>query len=159
MSYYMDQPCTPFFPFGLVKTGSDLIVKSVETGSGRQMLVAAVLSVDAYPFSAFQTWPVTLKIQKQMFSGCTVPSDSKDTKLGSSSQEAFPSAGKNSGVVLCHTWKCIPAISSGVQIFKVPACHLLCQMGSQWGSQKLLQGLVSLKLLAYHSISDLFLTQ
>ena len=54
MSYYMDQPCTPFFPIGLVKTGSDLIVRSVETGSGRQMLVAAVLSVDdAYPFSAF----------------------------------------------------------------------------------------------------------
>ena len=53
MSYYMDQPCTPFFPIGLVKTGSDLIVRSVETGSGTQMLVAAVLSVDAYPFSAF----------------------------------------------------------------------------------------------------------
>ena len=50
MLYYMDQPCTPFFPIGLVKTGSDLIVRLVETGSGRQMLVAAVLSVDAYPF-------------------------------------------------------------------------------------------------------------
>ena len=53
MLYYMDQPCTPFFPIGLVKTGSDLIVRSVETGSGRQMLVAAVLSVDAYPFLPF----------------------------------------------------------------------------------------------------------
>ena len=50
MLYYMDQPCTPFFPIVLVKTGSDLIVRLVETGSGRQMLVAAVLSVDAYPF-------------------------------------------------------------------------------------------------------------
>ena len=30
-----------------------------------------------------------------MFSGCTVPPDSKETKLGSSNQEASPSAGKN----------------------------------------------------------------
>ena len=29
-----------------------------------------------------------------MFSGCTVPPDSKDTKLGSSDQEASPSASK-----------------------------------------------------------------
>ena len=35
-----------------------------------------------------------------MFSGCTVPPDSKETKLGSSNQEASPSAGKNTGVVL-----------------------------------------------------------
>ena len=35
-----------------------------------------------------------------MFSGCTVPPDSKETELGSSNQEASPSAGKNTGVVL-----------------------------------------------------------
>ena len=35
-----------------------------------------------------------------MFSGCTVLPGSKDTKLGSSDQEASPSAGKNTGVVL-----------------------------------------------------------
>ena len=35
-----------------------------------------------------------------MFSGCTVPPDSKETELGSSDQEASPSAGKNTGVVL-----------------------------------------------------------
>ena len=35
-----------------------------------------------------------------MFSGCTVPPDSKETKLESSNQEASPSAGKNTGVVL-----------------------------------------------------------
>ena len=35
-----------------------------------------------------------------MFSGCTVPPDSKQTKLGSSDQEASPSAGKNTRVVL-----------------------------------------------------------
>ena len=35
-----------------------------------------------------------------MFSGCTVPPDSKETELGSSDKEASPSAGKNTGVVL-----------------------------------------------------------
>ena len=35
-----------------------------------------------------------------MFSGCTVPPDSKETELGSSDQEASPLAGKNIGVVL-----------------------------------------------------------
>ena len=36
--------------------------------------------------------------------------DSKEAKLGKSNQEAFPTAGKNTGIVLvpCHTWKCIP---------------------------------------------------
>ena len=68
-----------------------------------------------------------------MFSGCTLLPDSKETKLGSSDQEASPSAGKNTGIVLvpCHTWKCVPtAISSGVDI-EVPVCHLLQQMSSQ----------------------------
>ena len=35
-----------------------------------------------------------------MFSGCTVPPDSKEAKLGSSNQEASPSVGKNIVVVL-----------------------------------------------------------
>ena len=35
-----------------------------------------------------------------MFSGCTVPSDSNETELGSNDQEASPSAGKIEGVVL-----------------------------------------------------------
>ena len=35
-----------------------------------------------------------------MFSGCTVPPDSKETEPGSSDQEASPSAGKITGVVL-----------------------------------------------------------
>ena len=58
-----------------------------------------------------------------MFSGCTVPPDSKETKLGSSDQEASPSAGENTRVVLvpCHAWKCVPtAISGGVDIFQGP---------------------------------------
>ena len=50
MFYYIDQPRTPSFPIGLVKTESDFIVRSVETGLGR--CVVAVISVDAYPFLA-----------------------------------------------------------------------------------------------------------
>ena len=34
------------------------------------------------------------------FSGCTVLLDSKETKLGSSDEEASPSAGKNVGDIL-----------------------------------------------------------
>ena len=63
-----------------------------------------------------------------MFSGCTVPPDGKETKLGSSNQEASLSAGKNIGIVLvsCCSWKCILiAISDGVDISEIPECHLL----------------------------------
>ena len=69
-----------------------------------------------------------------MFSGCTVPPDSKETELESSDQEASPSAGKNTGVVLvlCRAWKCAPtANSGGVDISEVPGCHFLRQMSSQ----------------------------
>ena len=50
MFYYIDDLNTPSFPSGLVKTKSDFIVGSVETGLGRWTLVLAVISVDAYPF-------------------------------------------------------------------------------------------------------------
>ena len=56
-----------------------------------------------------------------------MPPDNKETKLGSSNQEAFQSAGEITGVVLvpCCDWKCVPtAIFSGVDISKVPQCHL-----------------------------------
>ena len=70
-----------------------------------------------------------------MCSGCTVPSDSKETKLGSSDQEASPSEGKTTRIVLvpCRAWKCVPTvpISGGVDISEVPGCHLLRQMSSQ----------------------------
>ena len=58
-----------------------------------------------------------------MFFGCMVLSDSKETKVGGSNQEASPSAGKNTEVVLvpCDTWKCVStAISRGVDIFQCP---------------------------------------
>ena len=94
MLYYIDQSCTSSFRIGLVKTESDLIVRSVVTGLGRWMLVVAVISVDAYLFWLSQTWPVTLRIQEQVFSGCTVLPNNKETKLGISNQEASPLAGK-----------------------------------------------------------------
>ena len=53
MSYCIDQPLIPSFPFLLVKTESDFIVRSVETGLGRWGLVVAVINVDIYPFLAF----------------------------------------------------------------------------------------------------------
>ena len=68
-----------------------------------------------------------------MPSGCTLPPDSRETEIGSSDQEASPSAGKNSGVVLvaCREWKCVPtAISVGVDISEAPG-YLLRQMSSQ----------------------------
>ena len=42
-----------FIAIGLVKTGSGFIVRSVETGLGRRMLVVAMSSVDAYLFFGF----------------------------------------------------------------------------------------------------------
>ena len=63
-------------------------------------------------------------------------------------------------LVTCWALKCVPtAISGGVGILEFLGCHLLQQMSSQWGSQKLLQRLVSQKLTIYTSVFDLFLTQ
>ena len=51
--FNIDQLRTPSFPIGLVRTESGFIVRSIETGLGRWMLVVAVITVDAYPFLAF----------------------------------------------------------------------------------------------------------
>ena len=59
--------------------------------------MVAVISVYAYFFLAFAD---SLRIGQYVFSGYNVPPDSKETELGSSDQEASPSAGKNTGVVL-----------------------------------------------------------
>ena len=61
-----------------------------------------------------------------MFSDCTVLPNSKETELGSSDQEASPSAHKNTRVILVCTLKCVPtAISGGVDISEFLGCHLL----------------------------------
>ena len=73
-----------------------------------------------------------------MFSGCSVLPDSKQTKLGSSDQEASADKSTRTVLVPCPAWKCVPtAISSGVDISKVPGCYLLQQKSSQRGSQKI----------------------
>ena len=78
-----------------------------------------------------------------MFSGCSVPTDSKETS---------PSASKNTVIVLLLrcAWKCVSAAISCADITKVPGCHLL---------QHLFQGLVSHKVTNYVSVFNLFLTQ
>ena len=54
------------------------------------MLVVALISIDAYPFFWLsQTWPVTLKIQELVFSGCTVPPDSKETQIEAATKKIF----------------------------------------------------------------------
>ena len=71
---------------------------------------------------------LTAFVLKEVFSGCTVPPNSKKSKFGTRHQEASPSAGKNTGVVVvpCCTWKCVPtAISSDVDISEVTGCDLL----------------------------------
>ena len=53
--------------------------------------------------------------------------DSEETKLRSTGQQAFPSAGKNTRVVSvpCRARKCAPtAISGGVDISELPGCYL-----------------------------------
>ena len=97
-----------------------------------------------------------------MFFGCTVLPDSKETEFGSSDQEASPSTGKNTRVVLVLycAGKCVlPAISGGVNIFEFLGYHLLWQMSSWLGLEKLLQGLVSHELTVYLSVFNLFLTE
>ena len=162
MFHYIDQPHTLSFPVELVKSESDLIVRSVENGLGRWTLVVPVISVDAYPFLDFSDLICHLEDTGQVLSDRPVLPDIKETKLASSNQEPSPSEGKNTGIVLvpCHTWKCAPtAISSGVDISEVPGCHLLLQRSSQWGSWKLLQGLVPHELTGYFSVFNLFLLQ
>ena len=100
------------------------------------MLVVAVISVDAYPFLAFSDLTCHLEDIGIGVFCCTVLSNSQETKFGSSNQEASPSAGKNTRIVLvpCRAWKCVPtAISGGVNISEVPGCHLLQQMRAQCG--------------------------
>ena len=90
-----------------------------------------------------------------MFSACNVPLDSNETELGSHNQEASPSAGKITEIVLvpCCTCKFVPtAISGDVDTSR---CSLLQQTSSVRESQKLLQRLVSHKHQAY--LSDFYL--
>ena len=97
-----------------------------------------------------------------MFSGCTVPPDSKETKLGSSDQEASPSAGKNTGVVLvpCSRMEVRPySYFRWCGYFRGPWVSFVTTDEFSVKVAKLLQGLVSHELIAYLSTFNLFLTQ
>ena len=89
-----------------------------------------------------QIWPVTLKIQKYVFSGCTVPPNNNETKLESSYQK------------LLH--QLFPVVWTFLRSLGV-ICY------DRWvlseGHKKLLQGLVSHELTAYLSVFHLLLTQ
>ena len=61
--------------------------------------MVAVISLDGYPVLVFSGLTCLLGDTGIGFSGCTVLPDSKETKLGSSDQEASPSVGKETGVV------------------------------------------------------------
>ena len=117
------------------------------------MLVVAVISVDAYPFLFFLDLTCHLDDTGIVFSGCTSLPDSKENKLGSSDQEAFPSACKISGIVLA--WKCG---SVSLQLFLAPWVSFFMAYEFSVRVTKLLQGLVSHELIACLSIFNLFLT-
>ena len=74
-------------------------------------------------FWLFQTWPINLTIQEQVFSGWTVPPDSNETEFISSDQEASPSAVKNNRVVL------VPCLH-----VEVHPCSYFWFCGYFWGS-------------------------
>ena len=86
-------------------------------------MVVAVISADACHFLAFLDLTCHHEdIEIGAFFGCTVLPDGKETELGSSNQEASPSAGKKFCSVLLRmcafcACKCVPtAISGGVDI-------------------------------------------
>ena len=58
-----------------------------------------------------------------MFSGCTVPPNSKETELGSSDQEASLSTGKNIRIILVPCSRMVVAMlahgSASLQLFPV----------------------------------------
>ena len=64
------------------------MIRLIETNLGRWMLVVAVINDDAYPF--LQTWSITLRIQEQVLSGCTVPPDIKETEFKSNNHNDSP---------------------------------------------------------------------
>ena len=94
-----------------------------------------------------------------MFSGCTVPPDSKEAALGSSDQEDSPLAGKNTGVVLvpCSRMKLRPCSCfrwSGY--FRGPWMLFVTTDEFSVKVTKITLRLMSHELIAYFSIFNLF---
>ena len=98
--FYIDQLGTPSFPIGLVKAEPGFIARSVETGFRRWILVVVVISVDSYPFLAFSYLTCHLEVTGIGVFWLHCAAWCKGTKLWSNDQEASPSPGKNTRVVL-----------------------------------------------------------
>ena len=105
-----------------------------------------MVNVDACPFFGFLRSDLLPWGYGNRCFLVALPPDSKDTKLGSSDQEASPLAGKNTGVVL------VPCLHMEVHPYSY---YRWC--GYFWGSWvsvrvlKITSGLVSQKLTAYLS--------
>ena len=154
--FYIGRLRIPSFPIGLLKTESGFIVRSVKTRLGRWTLVVVVMSVDAYPFFGFRradlsNWGYWNRYFLVPLCRLIV----RRPNLEVVTKRLLHQPVKIPGQFKCYVraWKCIPAaISSGVNISEVPGRHLLQQTSFQWGSQKLLPGLVSRELTAYLSL-------
>ena len=127
----------------LIKTEYGFIATSVQTGLGRWTLVLAVISVDAYPFFGFLRHDLSpYGYENRCFLVALCRLIVRRPNLEVATKRLLHQQVKVPGWFLCHvcTWNCIhTAISGGVDISEVLGCHLLWQMSSQWGSQKLLQ--------------------
>ena len=128
MFYYINQSCTPSFPAGLVKTNSDFIVRSVQPGLGRWMLVVAVISSDACPFFGFfRSDLLHWGYRNRSFLVALWYLIIRRMNLEVATKSFFTSKWKywDSLLPFC-TWKCAPtAISVSVDISNVPGRHLL----------------------------------
>ena len=106
--FYINQLRTPSFLIGLVKIESGFIARSVETGLGRWTLGVSDISVDTYTVLTFSDLTFHLEDTGIGVFWLQCTAENKETKLGSSNQEASPSAGKNTEVVV------IPSLSMEV---------------------------------------------
>ena len=100
-----------------------------------------------------QTWLVTFRIQKKVFSGCTVPTDSNKTKLERSNQKGSTSAGKYTNIVLVPSCTC-KCVSTAIFV-GVSGCHLLQLINSQWVTKITSR----IGVWAYLSVFNLLLNQ
>ena len=158
--FHIDQLDNPYFPIGLVKTESGFIARSVETDLEIWMLMVTVISVHDYPFFVFpRSDQSPWGYRNRCFLGVLCHRIVRRPNLGSSNQEASPSAGENTGVVLVpcsrmkvrsysYCWWC--------GCFWGPWMSLLQHMSSQWWFRKLSQGLTSRDFTTYLSIFNQF---
>ena len=93
-----------------------------------------------------------------MFSSCAVAPDSKETELGSSNQEASPSAGKNTGVVLvqCRAWSMSLQLFLMMRLFLRPLVSFLMTDGFSVSVTKITSRIGFHELAAYLSTFNLF---